>query len=118
MGAEFLICGGIISAILAMFICIICWCNMEKSHPIVRLLAGFLISCALGYGMVGMIIAEHNADKKAWNDGYCSICGNEMEFVNASHGRHGIVFYYWYCDKCGHTLELTSNFAKGETNNE
>lgn len=64
MGAEFLICGGIISAVLAMFICLICWCNMEKSHPIARLLAGLLISCALGYGMVGMIIAEHNADKR------------------------------------------------------
>lgn len=92
--------------------------NMDKSHPIVRLLVGLLISCALGYGMTGAVVADHNADKKAWNDGYCSICGNEMKFVNASHGRYGTVYYYWYCDECGHTLELTSNFAKGETNNE
>lgn len=118
MGTGFLIIGGIFSVVLALFVCLICWCRMEKSHPIVRLLVGILISCAIGYGMTGAIVAEHNADRKAWNDGYCSICGNEMEFVNASHGRHGTVYYYWYCDKCGHTLELTSNFAKGETDNE
>lgn len=118
MGAEFLIVGGIFSAVLALFVCLVCWCNMDKSHPIVRLLVGLLISCALGYGMTGAIVADHNANKKAWNDGYCSICGNEMKFVNASHGRYGTVYYYWYCDECGHTLELTSNFAKGETNNE
>ena len=112
MSTEFLILGGILSAVLALFICLVCWCNMEKSHPVARLMAGILISCALGYGMVGAIIAEHNADKKAWNNGYCYICGNEMEFVNASHGRYGTVYYYWYCDKCGHTLELTSNFGK------
>ena len=112
MGTEFLIIGGIFSAVLALFVCLVCWCNMEKSHPIVRLLVGILISCALGYGMTGAIVAEHNADRKVWNDGYCSICGNEMEFVSASHGRHGTVYYYWYCDKCGHTLELTSNFGK------
>lgn len=118
MGTEFLVLGGILSAVLAPFACFVCWCNMKTSHPVVRLLVGILISSALGYGMVGTIIADHNANKKAWNDGYCSVCGNEMKFVNASHSRYGTVYYYWYCDKCGYTLELTSNFAKGETNNE
>lgn len=78
MGMEFLIVGGIFSAVLALFVCLVCWCNMDKSHPIVRLLVGLLISCALGYGMTGAVVADHNADKKAWNDGYCSICGNEI----------------------------------------
>lgn len=65
MNSEFLIIGGILSAVLALFVCLVCWCNMEKSHPIVRLLVGFLISCALGYGMVGAVVADHNADKKS-----------------------------------------------------
>ena len=65
MGPEFLIVGGILSAVLALFVCLVCWCNMEKYHPIDRLLVGLLISCAIGYGMTGAVVADHNADKKA-----------------------------------------------------
>lgn len=113
MNTEFLIIGGIFSAVIGLFVVLICWCNMDRCHPVVRILTGALISCAIGYALVGSVFLEHSADEKAWNNGYCSICGNEMEFTNASHGRHGTVYYYWYCDKCGHTLELTFNFGKG-----
>ena len=47
MGTEFLIVGGIFSAVLALFVCLVCWCNMEKSHPIVRLLVGGEIADSL-----------------------------------------------------------------------
>lgn len=63
MNSEFLIIGGILSAVMAMFVCLICWNNLDKHHPIVRLLVGLLISCALGYGIVGAVVADHNAEQ-------------------------------------------------------
>lgn len=113
MNTEFLIVGGIFSAIIGLFVGLICWCNMDKRNPVVRILTGILISSAIGYAMVGAIYLDHRADEKAWNNGYCTICGNEIKFTNASRTPRGTVYYYWYCENCGHTLELTSNFGKG-----
>lgn len=65
MNTEFLIVGGIFSTVIGLFVVLVCWCNMDKHHPIVRILTGILISCAIGYAFVGAIFLERRANEKA-----------------------------------------------------
>lgn len=46
-----------------------------------------------------------------WNDGQCTACDNgSYVFVNADYEVEALTHYYYSCDNCGHTIELTSRY--------
>jgi hypothetical protein len=60
-----------------------------------------------------LIFADYKADKKAWNNGFCS-CGGRWEYVEDSHhlsyskdsGYHDTKKYIYKCNKCGKMHEF------------
>lgn len=56
-------------------------------------------------------IFEEKHDNSAWNEGYCSICGDKWEYQDMYHTKNG-GNHYIYCDKHGHTIELHRNYGK------
>lgn len=46
-----------------------------------------------------------------WNDGQCTACDNgNYVFINADYEVEALTHYYYSCDNCGHTIELTSRY--------
>lgn len=46
-----------------------------------------------------------------WNDGQCTACDNgSYVFINADYEVEALTHYYYSCDNCGHTIELTSRY--------
>ena len=56
-------------------------------------------------------ILTHNSDSKAWNNGQHENCG-QWEMFDVEKSRHGLTNYYYKCNKCGKTIELSTNFTK------
>lgn len=54
---------------------------------------------------------ETKHDEKAWNEGYCAICGDKWEYQDMYH-IHNSGNRYIYCDKNGHTIEIHRNYGK------
>ena len=59
----------------------------------------------------GMIMAEKQSDRDAWNNGACP-CGSAWELVNVQHNGNSGKLYYYTCKECNtiitlHGLEAT-----------
>ena len=57
--------------------------------------------------ILGLVIAiptgvMYNKELKAWNDGYCITCDNELEYFDVKHLKPNRFKYTWYCDNCHH----------------
>ena len=51
-------------------------------------------------------------DNTEWNDGKCPKCSIEWELVDIEKSRHGLTHYYYKCNECGKTIDLSTNFTK------
>lgn len=70
-----------------------------------------IIALVIGFGIGGMLTAEHQGDVRAWNNGQCE-CGGEWELINIEHLRNSGELYYHECNTCGYVIRLHSNFTK------
>lgn len=69
---------------------------------IATILAIFIL--AIGVLLLCVKCAKQNSEAK-YNNGYCS-CGGHYEYVE-SVGHMYNTTYIYYCDKCGHKIELS-----------
>lgn len=74
--------------------------DMGKENLFVYLLAIALMVVAL------VVFNNH-----VWNDGKCTACDNgNYVFVDADYEAKTLTRYYYTCDNCGHTIELTTRY--------
>ena len=73
------------------------------------LIKAILISIGVLTILVGIIYlgcaAEQYENEKIYNDGICTDCGGNYEFVSAAKYKN-TTYYYYVCDDCGKIIEL------------
>lgn len=53
----------------------------------------------------GMLMAERQGDREAWNNGACA-CGSAWELVNVEHMKNSGTLYYYTCRECSNIITL------------
>ena len=83
----------------------------DKKHFVKGLIKTVaFVGTIAGLIYIGTILA-YNSDTKAWNNGQHENCG-QWEMFDVEKSRHGLTHYYYKCNKCGKTIELSTNFTK------
>ena len=73
-------------------------------HTIIGILIGLVLLVLIAFGM----IIARNSEKKEYNDGICTKCGNKLRlFDEDSQGGRG-----YHCDKCGRFVWVSYNVDK------
>lgn len=75
-------------------------------------LVGLIPSTALALIVAVAVSLQFTSDNTEWNDGKCPKCSIEWELFDVEKSRHGLTHYYYKCNKCGKTIELSTNFTK------
>lgn len=73
-------------------------------HTIIGILIGLVLLVLLAFGIV---IARNN-EKKEYNDGICTKCGNKLRLFDED-SQGGRVYH---CDKCGRFVWISYNVDK------
>ena len=58
-----------------------------------------------GCSISGMIMAQKQGDRDAWNNGACP-CGSAWELVNIQHSGNSGKLYYYTCRECNNIITL------------
>ena len=56
------------------------------------------------------IMLSYKSDVKIWNNGQHENCG-QWEIFDIEKSRHGSTRYYYKCNECGKTIDLSTNFT-------
>ena len=72
---------------------------------IIRLIAIITVLVIIGFVMNLFDERERNKEIKTFNEGICTECGGRYQFAGAS--GHTTKTYYYTCDECGHTIEMS-----------
>ena len=74
---------------------------------------GVLVSLALAVAVGAVIQFNYNMDIKKWNNGICTACNDNYEFVTVTSGyKNNYRTYYYTCKNCGKTIETTILMGK------
>ena len=84
---------------------------MEYQSIAKRFIVGWLVAVITGAVFSGVFTTVRNHDVRAFNNGYCPTCEEPWRFAGASHDK-STTYYYWTCDNCGTTIELTNNLER------
>lgn len=84
---------------------------MEYQSFVKRFIVGWLTAVITGVVIGGIFTASYNFDVKKFNNGYCPTCEEPWRFAGASRDK-STTYYYWTCDTCGTTIELTNNLER------
>lgn len=105
----FIITGIAMTLIVGVFMALMFTSEMKDGWK--RNVVTIIIALAIGFGIGGLLTAEHEADKKAWNNGYCEECGGEWHLADVVKGRNnGSTRYYWECVDCYNVIDTVSRF--------
>lgn len=83
----------------------------ENSKPIVKWIVGTILAVAIGCSISGLFVLQNKNDTEAWNNGYCTECGNPYKFTSAVHHKNSDDEYYYTCDNCGNTIVVHSLYS-------
>ena len=87
--------------------------NLGSSRK--RFVKGLIKTIAFVSAISGMlyigIMLSYNSDVKTWNNGQHENCG-QWEIFDIEKNRHGSTRYYYKCNECGKTIDLSTNFTK------
>ena len=67
------------------------------------------VSVISGMLYVGIMLS-YKSDVKIWNNGQHENCG-QWEMFDIEKSRHGSTRYYYKCNECGKTIDLSTNFT-------
>lgn len=105
----FIITGIAMTLIVGVFMALMFTSEMKDGWK--RNVVTIILALAIGFGIGGLLTAEHEADKKAWNNGHCAECGGEWHLADVVKGRNnGSTRYYWECVDCYNVIDTVSRF--------
>lgn len=58
-----------------------------------------------GCAISGMMMAQREGDREAWNNGACA-CGSAWKLVNVEHMKNSGTLYHYTCKECGNIITL------------
>ena len=106
---RFMVMWGILAIACSLFAIFVCIIREDFKSVAARIFQGLLIGIVISFFLSGAIFLDYSSNADLWNEGYCPRCQQEWQFVNASHGKNTI-FYYWQCPNCKDIIELDYQF--------
>lgn len=83
----------------------------DKKHFVKGLIKTVaFVGTIAGLIYIGTILA-YNSDTEVWNNGQHENCG-QWEMFDVEKSRNGLTRYYYKCNKCGKTIELSTHLTK------
>jgi hypothetical protein len=105
----FIITGIAMTLIVGVFLALMSTSEMKSGWK--RNIVTIIIAFAIGFGISGLLTAEHKADVKTWNNGYCAECGGEWHLTDVVKGHNnGSTRYYWECVDCYNVIDTVNRF--------
>jgi DNA-directed RNA polymerase subunit RPC12/RpoP len=77
----------------------------DTLDDIIRLIVIIAVVVVIGFVINFFDERERDKEVKTYNNGICTECGGDYQFTGAS--GHATKKYYYTCDKCGHTIEMS-----------
>lgn len=102
-------------ACFAVFIVFRCFdCNTKfEGSPLEKIMV-IIIGLIIGYFMVLWSDTSKNETSRKWNNGYCTECGQALEFTDYEYLKGDRGIYTYYCEDCGIVVQFDRNMKRGE----
>ena len=100
---AYVLFGIFMSVTVGLFVAMMVTSSMEGIKQIITMI---LISGLIGAGLAFLLSTEHKAEDKAWNNGICTECSGDMEFISVTATKSNNKTYYYKCNDCGNIIEL------------
>lgn len=100
---AYVLFGIFMSVTVGLFVAAIVTSSMEGIKQIIIMI---LISGLIGAGLAFLLSTDHKVEDKTWNNGICTECSGDMEFISATATKSNNKTYYYKCNDCGNVISL------------
>ena len=100
---AYVLFGIFMSVTVGLFIALMVTSSMEGIKKIITMI---LISGLIGADFAFLLSTDNKAEDKAWNNGICTECSGDMEFISVTATKSNNKTYYYKCNDCGNVIAL------------
>ena len=100
---AYVLFGIFMSITVGLFVAMMVTSSMEGIKQIITMI---LISALIGAGLAFLLSTDNKAEDKVWNNGICTECSGDMEFISVTATKSNDKTYYYKCDNCGNVITL------------
>ena len=100
---AYVLFGIFMSVTVGLFVALIVTSSMEGIKKIITMI---LISALIGASLAFLLSTDNKAEAKVWNNGICTECSGDMEFISVTATKSNDKTYYYKCDNCGNVITL------------
>ena len=100
---AYVLFGIFMSVTVGLFVAMMVTSSMEGIKQIITMI---LISGLIGAGFAFLLSSDHKAEDEAWNNGICTECSGDMEFISVTATKSNNKTYYYKCNDCDNVITL------------